>query len=175
MADDAKIWRESGFVENDPWVIETDEAKAGEGQKALLPLDALIARADESNDIGLGVVLHPADDVARLEPYLYRLEIVAVSFPAFNDGRAFSQATLLRQRFAYSNELRAVGDVLIDQVPLMLRVGIDSFLVTNATAIRRLSEGRLPGISEHYQPAAKAAAGGQGYSWRRRALTADQA
>src|SRR5690242_14104289 len=85
-----KIWRESGFVENDPWVIETDEVKASGDQKPLLTLDELIAKADESTDVGLGVVIKPADDVLKLEPYLYRLEIVAVAFPAFNDGRAFS-------------------------------------------------------------------------------------
>jgi uncharacterized protein (DUF934 family) len=175
MATTTKIWRESGFVENDPWVIESDEVIAGEGQKVLLPLDALIARAEESNDVGLGVVLYPADDVTKLEPYLSRLDVVAVSFPAFNDGRAFSQATLLRERLGHGGEVRAVGDVLIDQVPLMLRTGIDTFAVTNATAIKRLSKGRLPGISEHYQPAVKAADAGQGYSWRRRALTAEQA
>lgn len=141
-----KIWRETGFVENDPWVIETDEVKATEEQKPLLGLDELIAKADESNDVGLGVLIKPADDVRRLEPYLYRLEIVAVAFPAFNDGRAFSHASLLRQRLGYTNELRAVGDVLIDQVPLMLRVGIDSFSVTNATALKRLGENRLPAI-----------------------------
>ncbi|MGO7512295.1 DUF934 domain-containing protein [Rhizobium ruizarguesonis] len=167
-----KIWRETGFVENDPWVIETDEVKATEEQKPLLGLDELIARADESNDIGLGVLIKPADDVRRLEPYLDRLEIVAVAFPAFNDGRAFSHASLLRQRLGYTNELRAVGDVLIDQVPLMLRVGIDSFAVTNATALKRLAENRLPAIPYHYQPAARDAEAGKGYSWRRQAKPA---
>ncbi|MBY5440536.1 DUF934 domain-containing protein [Rhizobium leguminosarum] len=167
-----KIWRETGFVENDPWVIETDEVKATEEQKPLLGLDELIAKADESNDIGLGVLIKPADDVRRLEPYLYRLEIVAVAFPAFNDGRAFSHASLLRQRLGYTNELRAVGDVLIDQVPLMLRVGIDSFSVTNATALKRLSENRLPAIPHHYQPAVRDAEAGKGYSWRRQAKPA---
>ncbi|MBB3440444.1 MULTISPECIES: DUF934 domain-containing protein [unclassified Rhizobium] len=167
-----KIWRESGFVENDPWVIETDEVKASGDQKPLLTLDELIAKADESNDVGLGVVIKPADDVLKLEPYLYRLEIVAVAFPAFNDGRAFSHASLLRQRLGYTNELRAVGDVLIDQVPLMLRVGIDSFAVTNETAIRRLSEKRLPSIPHHYQPAVRDAEAGKGYSWRRQAKPA---
>ncbi|MGO8035575.1 DUF934 domain-containing protein [Rhizobium leguminosarum] len=167
-----KIWRETGFVENDPWVIETDEVKATEEQKALLGLDELIAKADESNDVGLGVLIKPADDVRRLEPYLYRLEIVAVAFPAFNDGRAFSHASLLRQRLGYTNELRAVGDVLIDQVPLMLRVGIDSFSVTNATALNRLSENRLPAIPHHYQPAVRDAEAGKGYSWRRQAKPA---
>lgn len=167
-----KIWRETGFIENDPWVIETDEVKATGDQKPLLTLDELIAKADESNDVGLGVVIRPADDVLKLEPYLYRLEIVAVAFPAFNDGRAFSHASLLRQRLSYTNELRAVGDVLIDQVPLMLRVGIDSFAVTNETAIRRLSEKRLPSIPHHYQPAVRDAEAGKGYSWRRQAKPA---
>lgn len=162
-----KIWRETGFVENDPWVIETDEVKATEAQKLLLGLDALIAKAEESNDVGLGVVIKPADDVTRLQPYLDRLDIVAVAFPAFSDGRAFSHASLLRQRLGYAKELRAVGDVLIDQVPLMLRVGIDSFAVTNETALKRLSENRLPGIQRYYQPTARHAEGGQTYSWRR--------
>ena len=167
-----KIWRETGFVENDPWVIETDEVKATEEQKPLLGLDELIAKADESNDVGLGVLIKPADDVRRLEPYLDRLEIVAVAFPAFNDGRAFSHASLLRQRLGYTNELRAVGDVLIDQVPLMQRVGIDSFAVSNATALKRLSENRLPAIPHHYQPAVRDAEAGKGYSWRRQAKPA---
>ncbi|MGY5811554.1 DUF934 domain-containing protein [Rhizobium sp. LEGMi198b] len=164
-----KIWRETGFVANDLWIIETDELKATEEQKPLLGLDALIAKAEESNDVGLGVLIKPADDVTRLEPYLSRLEIVAVAFPAFNDGRAFSHASLLRQRLGYANELRAVGDVLIDQIPLMLRVGIDSFAVTNETALKRLSEQRLPGIPHHYQPTARQAEDGQAFSWRRKA------
>lgn len=161
-----KIWRETGFVENDPWIIETDEVKAEGEQKALLPLEDFIEKAEGSNDVGLGVLIRPADDVRKLEPYLYRIEIVAVDFPAFNDGRSFSHASLLRDRLDYRNELRAVGDVLIDQVPLMLRCGVDSFAVTNPTALKRLSEGRLPGIAVHYQPTARKAEQAGGYSWR---------
>lgn len=163
-----RVWKETGFVGNDPWVIETDELKAGEDDKVLLPLDQLIERAENSNDVGLGVLIKPADDVRKLEPYLYRLEIVAVEFPSFSDGRAFSHASLLRDRLAYKNELRAVGDVLIDQIPLMLRCGVDSFAVKNATALKRLEEGRLPGIAVHYQPTARHADKSGGYSWRRR-------
>lgn len=162
-----RIWRETGFVEDDGWVVESDEVKAGEGERALLPLDAFIKAAEESNDIGMGVVLGPADDVCALEPYLYRLEIVALTFRAFNDGRAFSQASLLRDRLGYRNELRAVGDVLIDQVPLMLRTGFDSFAVANPVALQRLGDGRLPAIDEHYQPAARPSAAAGSYSWRR--------
>ena len=163
-----RIWTENGFVDADPWIIETDEVKAGEGQTALLTIDELIERADNSNDVGFGVLIKPADNVSRLEPYLYRLALIAVAFPAFNDGRGFSHASLLRERLGYANELRALGDVLIDQVPLMLRCGFDSFAVTNETALRRLSENRLPGIAVHYQPTARAATGGEAYSWRRR-------
>lgn len=165
-----RIWKETGFVENDPWVIETDEQKAEGEERPLLSIDQLIELADTSNEVGFGVVVKPADDVRRLEPYLYRLELVAVEFPAFNDGRGFSHASLLRERLGYKNELRAVGDVLIDQVPLMLRCGFDSFAVTNATALKRLSENRLPGIAVHYQPTARTAAAGEAYSWRRRSV-----
>lgn len=161
-----KIWKETGFVTDDPWVVESEEVKAGSNEKAILGLEAFLEKA-QSGETGLGVLINPADDVLRLQPFLEQISLVAVAFPAFNDGRAFSHASLLRSRLGFDKEIRAVGDVLIDQVPLMLRCGIDSFAVTNATAIRRLSEGRLPGIANHYQPTARPATGAKSYSWRR--------
>ena len=164
-----KIWNESGFVTGDPWIIETEDMKAGPDEKAILSLDAFLEKAVGTNETGLGVLVNPADDVRRLEGHLDRLALVAVAFPAFNDGRAFSHASLLRSRLKFSGEVRAVGDVLIDQVPLMLRCGIDSFAVSNATALKRLAENRLPGIPVHYQPTARPAQDVNSYSWRRRA------
>lgn len=163
-----RIWNEAGFADDDPWVVETEEVKAGQGEKAILGLDAFLARAAETEESGLGVLINPADDVRRLEGRLDRLALVAVAFPAFSDGRAFSHASLLRSRLGFAGEVRAVGDVLIDQIPLMLRCGIDSFAVTNPTALKRLAENRLPGIPHHYQPAARPAADIGSYSWRRR-------
>ena len=162
-----KIWKETGFVTDDPWVVESDEVKAGSNEKAILGLEAFLARVAESDESELGVLINPADDVRALAPHLDRIGLVAVAFPAFNDGRAFSHASLLRARLGYAGEVRAVGDVLIDQIPLMLRCGIDSFAVTNATALKRLSEGRLPGIANHYQPTVKPADDPKSYSWRR--------
>ena len=161
-----KIWNESGFVADDPWIIETEEVQAGSNEKAILGLDAFLAKTDET---GLGVLINPADDVRRLEGHLDRLALVAVAFPAFNDGRAFSHASLLRARLGFAGEMRAVGDVLIDQIPLMLRCGVDSFAVSNATALKRLAENRLPGIDNHYQPTARPSQDVGSYSWRRRA------
>lgn len=167
-----KLWKETGFVENDPYVIETEEVTAGEGQVPVRPLADFLAHAEASNEVGLAVLIKPADDVKRLAPFLDRIALVAVEFPAFNDGRAFSHASLLRERLNYTGDIRAVGDVLIDPLPLMIRCGITSFAVKNATALKRFAEGRLPGIDQHYQPAARDAANPGSYSWRRAAKPA---
>ena len=162
-----KIWSQAGFLENDPWVIETDEIKAGEGQRAIVGLETFLDAVEHSNEGGFGVLLRPADDVARLEPHLDRIALVAIAFPVFSDGRGFSHATLLRQRLGYEGEVRAVGDVLIDPIPLMLRTGFTSFAVSNPTALARLAENRLPGIAQRYQPTVVASAEAGGFSWRR--------
>ena len=161
-----RIWNEAGFQKDDPWVIETEETKAGSNEKPILPLAAFLERA-EAGETGLGVLVMPSDDVRALAPYLDRIALVALSFPAFSDGRAFSHASLLRERLGFTGEIRAVGDVLIDPLPLMLRVGITSFAVTNPVAIGRLEEHRLPGITIHYQPSARKARNTNSYSWRR--------
>lgn len=162
-----KIWKETGFVNDDPWVVETEETKAGSNEKAIVGIDDFLARIAEGDAVGLGVLIRPADDVRRLADHLDQIALVAVAFPAFNDGRAFSHASLLRSRLGFKGEVRAVGDVLIDQIPHMIRCGIDSFAVSNATALKRLADNRLPGIDNHYQPTAKPSTDAKSYSWRR--------
>ena len=68
--------------------------------------------------------------MAELAPHLDRLALVALVFPVFRDGRAFSQARLLRERYGFRGELRATGQVLRDQFLFMLRAGFDAFEVT---------------------------------------------
>ncbi len=74
------------------------------------------------------VQLAPADNPATLLPYLQQLELICLEFPTFQDGRAFSQALLLRQQ-RYSGELRAVGDILPDICYHLYQCGFDSFLI----------------------------------------------
>ena len=101
----------------------------------------------------VGVRLPNTADVAELAEDLPKLAVVALEFPKFADGRAYSQARLLRERFGYRGELRAVGDVLRDQLFFMARSGFDAF---------ELREDRSPeealaafdDFSESYQPAA---------------------
>jgi uncharacterized protein (DUF934 family) len=76
-----------------------------------------------------GVVWPNNRDIDDLVPYLDRLAAVALVFPTFRDGRAYSQARLLRERFLYRGELRATGQVLRDQFVFMLRAGFDAFEV----------------------------------------------
>jgi uncharacterized protein (DUF934 family) len=76
-----------------------------------------------------GVIWPNNRDVDDLVPYLERLAVVALVFPTFRDGRAYSQARLLRERYRYGGELRATGQVLRDQFLFMLRAGFDAFEV----------------------------------------------
>ena len=85
------------------------------------------------------VRLEAGDDARALIPHLSRLALVEVSFPSFRDGRGYSAGRILREG-GYTGELRAAGDVLVDQLPLMRRCGFDSFAPEaeiDAAALRR--------------------------------------
>jgi uncharacterized protein (DUF934 family) len=75
----------------------------------------------------LGLRLDPEDDLSQAVTVLPKLELVAISFPKFGDGRGYSKARLLRERYGYKGELRAVGEVLGDQLFYMHRCGFDAF------------------------------------------------
>ncbi|MDC0886594.1 DUF934 domain-containing protein [Altererythrobacter sp.] len=79
---------------------------------------------DQSNSAA--VRIEPGDDARDLLPHLERLKLVEVNFPVFGDGRGYSAARILREA-GYTGELRAVGDVLVDQLNNMRRCGFDSF------------------------------------------------
>jgi uncharacterized protein (DUF934 family) len=145
------LWREGGFAQN-LWSQVADDAALPEGA-ALVSLarwrrerDGLRARtAPVGVEISAGkdALEHLVDAVDR--------PLVALRFDKFGDGRAFSYAILLRERHGFSGELRAVGDVLLDEIPLMLRCGFTSFEVVNAPTLRALEEGRLPKVTLAYQ------------------------
>jgi uncharacterized protein (DUF934 family) len=80
----------------------------------------------------LGIRLSPADKVEDLVPELPRLSLVALEFTGPGEGRGYSQAKLLRARYKFAGEVRAVGHVKQDQVYLMARVGIDAFELSPA-------------------------------------------
>lgn len=101
------------------------------------------------------VRLESSEDARALLPHLDRISLVEVSFPTFRDGRGYSSARILREA-GYQGELRAEGDVLVDQVPLMRRCGFDSF-APQASIDRAALDRALARYPEHYQGAADGA------------------
>jgi len=89
----------------------------------------------------------------ELAPHLDRLALVALVFPTFRDGRAYSQARLLRERYRFRGELRATGQILRDQFLFLARSGFDSFEVLK-DADAEVFAGALMRYSVFYQPAA---------------------
>jgi uncharacterized protein (DUF934 family) len=90
------------------------------------------------------------EEPSALQPWLAQLGLIAVDFPKFTDGRGFSIAFLLRSRLGYKGELRAIGDVLADQLFFMRRVGFDAFAVRADKDIRKALQVLAP-FSDVYQ------------------------
>jgi uncharacterized protein (DUF934 family) len=107
-------------------------------------LAGLAARGD------VGVWLAGSDDPAKLASSLPLLSLVAIDFSKFTDGRGYSIAYLLRSRFGYRGELRAIGDVLPDQLFYMKRVGFDAFAVRADKDINQALRSLRP-FTEAYQ------------------------
>ena len=144
---------EGGRIVDDTWTaVDTAEAlqSVSADVAVLVPLAlwktervALLTRTAP-----LGVRLEANDDPAEVADDIARLALIAIDFPKFTDGRGYSIARLLRERYGYRGTLRAVGDVLHDQLFYMLRCGFDSFamkheaLIADALAAYRVfSEG----------------------------------
>jgi uncharacterized protein (DUF934 family) len=101
----------------------------------------------------LGVRLKPSDAVEQIAEELRLLAVIALEFPKFNDGRALSQARLLRERYGYRGEIRATGKVVRDLLQFMHRCGFDAF-ETNDQVTAEIVERSLASFSLSYQPAA---------------------
>lgn len=108
------------------------------------------ARATWPAQMPVGVALANDADVATLATDLPRLALVALHFPKWTDGRAYSQARVLRTRLRYAGELRATGEVLVDMVPLLARTGFDTAAL-RADQSRESAERALSFIPAYYQ------------------------
>jgi uncharacterized protein (DUF934 family) len=105
-----------------------------------------------ASNVAFGLLLDPDDSLEEIAAELPHIDMIALTFPKFSDGRAYSQAQLLRTRWKYKGDLRAVGDVLFDQLQLMARSGFTTFEIQNEATIKLLEAGRRPDVHEFYQP-----------------------
>jgi uncharacterized protein (DUF934 family) len=120
-----------GEIVADRFVRIADDAPIPANGAALIPAERFLSHAAELTlrQAETGVIWPNNRDIEELAPYLDKLAVVALVFPKFQDGRAYSQARILRERLRFRGELRATGQVLRDQFVFMLRAGFDSFEV----------------------------------------------
>lgn len=149
---DGKIWRDEAF-HADAWTTPEENCAIPDGP-VILPKERWLAEREQlsARSGPLGLLLEPGQATDDIAQDLGRFALIALDFPKFTDGRAFSAARLLREKYGFTGELRAVGNVLADQIPFMRRVGFDSFEVSHAPTRRALADGRIAEVSLHYQP-----------------------
>ena len=127
-----KLIKNRQVIEDDWQILAATEEPASvelpEG-KLIVPLNVWNEQGGEliNRDAPVGVWLDSDQPPALIAEYLQGLELVAINFPAFTDGRGYSYARDLRQAYDFKGEVRAIGDVLRDQLFFMQRCGFDSF------------------------------------------------
>ena len=141
-------------VIDDEWVdLTVDENCSDENSKIIVGLEQLINQFQslKAQSKALAVRLNETDSVEDILPYLTGLQMVVLQFKVFADGRAFSQSKLLRERHHFQGEIRAVGDVIRDQLSFMARCGFSQFQLSETEDVN-LAVQAFSDISETYQP-----------------------
>jgi len=148
------LWKDGAFRDDD-WTIVPDDQPVPDGGAAIVSLKRW--RDDRATLAGrnqpLGLLIDPGNSWADIAADLPRFPVIVVTIPKYADGRAFSIARLLRERDGYAGEIRAMGVYIIDQVPLMARVGIDAFLTDDPILIAAFEKGEWPEVPLYLQPA----------------------
>jgi len=122
-----QIIKDKQLIDN-TWTFIDDESELIDGDIVItLPRwikdrDLLLSRTGR-----LGIRLEPADNTADIADDLNHFELIEVNFPVFTDGRAFSHARLLRDRYHYQGEIRATGNFMVDQIFYLSKVGVNAF------------------------------------------------
>lgn len=147
----------NGRIEN-PWTSLADESEvpaAGPGAHLILSLAQWAAHGEAlvASGAKVGIRLEPDEGPEAIAGLLDRISLVAVRFPAFTDGRGYSTARLLRQRHGWTGEIRAVGDILRDQMHYLSRCGFDTFDLKDGESVEA-ALAAFGDFTESYQAAA---------------------
>jgi uncharacterized protein (DUF934 family) len=146
----------NGGIAADPFVSVEGDEPLPSGVPVILSPERLLSATPEgiaNRNAPLGVSWPNDRPVGELAPYLAHLSLIALEFPIFRDGRAFTQARLLRERYSFDGEIRATGDVLRDQFLFMARSGFDAFEVKKDADAEAFAHA-LQEFTVRYQPAA---------------------
>ncbi len=131
-------------------VVDLESASI-EGSNQILPMSFYLENKEAlqgRNDIG--VWLEAGEEIEDLQAHVHDLPVIALNFPAFADGRAYSSANVLRRSMGYEGEIRAIGDVRRDQLNQMLNCGFNAFELADGQDPEKCLAA-LNGFSENYQ------------------------
>lgn len=142
-----------GRVAEDPWFEVADDDPLPRAHALISAKRWQGLAAGDTLPSPLGVVLEPEQDLRPLAPSLIGLDLVALRFPKFTDGRPASRARLLRERYGFRGEIRALGDILVDQLQMLQRCGFDSFVLADSQSAD-LALAELERFTVHFQPGA---------------------
>ena len=126
------------FIE-DQWIYYEPEIEPSEHtQGVIFNLQNITACSDNIPvSLSIGIKLANHDPTSALKEHINKLKLIILEFPAFADGRAYSQAQSLRENLGFDGEIRAIGNVLIDQYAFMLQCGFNSFEVPKTIDIEK--------------------------------------
>jgi uncharacterized protein (DUF934 family) len=152
-------------VVEDRFVRVLDDAPVPDNVAVLVPAARYLADSADfaARTAPTGVLWPNSRKITELAPHLDKLALVALVFPSFKDGRAYSQARVLRERYGFRGELRATGDILQDEFVFLMRAGFDTLEVKKDSDVAAFA-GALERYSVFYQPAAD----GRSSAFRRR-------
>lgn len=146
-----QLWNGRAFVA-DAWQTIADDTPFPFEGHAIISLTRWRAEhtAIAAPGVAVGIFAGPAETLDPATDDVARLSVIALAFPKFTDGRAYSTARRLREA-GFTGEIRATGDVLLDQLPLMLRAGFNTFEIAHAATVRALEAAPVPAVSRVYQ------------------------
>lgn len=142
-----------GELADDPFRRIADDESLPASGAVLVSLERWQSERDQllEREDALGVVLQSDQSPELIATDLEHLALVALEFPQFRDGRAYTYARMLRERFGYTGEVRAVGDVLMEQLHFMLRTGFDAFEIESDDPLGQFEVAKAD-FSVWYQP-----------------------
>jgi uncharacterized protein (DUF934 family) len=148
----------NGHIVDDVWAHVEDGHELSPGGCFTVSLARFLSEHDQllARNRSIGVRLTNTDDPALLAPHLPHIHLIELQFPKYTDGRAFSQSQLLRRRYGYTGEIRAIGQVLRDQLRLMIRSGFDAMVIDAADAEAGYADATTT-FTEFYQAASDSA------------------
>ena len=137
---------------DDSWTLLTEDSESLPSGDILLSYSQWQTFSDQldSHDGSVGVIIEGNADIEDIIEPLLKLPLIAINFPKFADGRAFSSARLIRERYNYTGEIRAVGGFIRDQLYYLSRCGFNAFKFDDSVDLTESAKS-LQDFSEAYQ------------------------